>query len=75
LGNVVDKPASLSCILSGFPIDEKYLGVVSICVHARHSSLPIYDRYTNEDETTKQTLGMVRDMTFDALELVNKLIL
>jgi hypothetical protein len=53
--------ASLSCIPSGFLIDEKYLGVVCICLDVCHSSFPIYDRHTNEEETTKQILGMVRD--------------
>jgi hypothetical protein len=56
------EPASLSCIPSGFHTDEKHLGVVCICVHVRHSSFPIYDRHTNEEETTKQTLVMVRDV-------------
>jgi hypothetical protein len=55
------EPLSLSCIPSGFPIDEKHLGVVCIYVHVHYSSFPIYDRHTNAEETTKQTLGMVRD--------------
>jgi hypothetical protein len=52
---------SLSYIPSGFPIDEKHLAVVRIYVHVRHTLLQIYDRHTCEEETTEQTLNMVRD--------------
>jgi hypothetical protein len=55
------QPASLSFIPLDFPIDEKHLCVVCICVHVRHSAFQIYDRHTNVEETTKHTLGMVRD--------------
>jgi hypothetical protein len=45
--------ARLSFIPSGFPIDERHLDVVCICVHVCHSLFQIYNCHTNEEETTR----------------------
>jgi hypothetical protein len=46
------QPASLSCVHSGFPINEKHLGVVCICVHVRH----VHSQFTIATQMRKKLL-------------------